>query len=421
MRPHSIACSGDGSGSFLPLYLSRRKSDSTTAYVVSTTSMLCSSSTSRVRSPPWYTSTERASGVVCLWISARHCRRATVGQMTSVGRIGRLNSRAIVWIVLPIPMSSARIPPRNSELSSWWHIQATPSHWNGSSCGSSAAGCGAGGILGGSAPANADQTALISGCRRSTRSSTFSFFFLPSPRLARFFFGSAAAASSSSSALSEVSDAGGAAAFAPLRALPGLAAPLRPFGAGAAASSSLKSSATAAAAAATVDVALGAAAALGVRVASMGARRCVRLSSARALPAGFRSGTDVSSSLSSASLAVIGLRPRRAGAGPAAWPLCVGVPPRSLPGSATAARAAFALPLGGAGLAVRAGVAARARGVDCDCDCDCEPGRDCSKSESLEISSLSSCHDSLSEPLRAFLPARRAILSELVHERVNRF
>ena len=78
-------------------------------------------------------------------ISFTHCWTAAMGHTTRHGPFkGRASNKLMAfqgckialqhetgslwlgtWIVLPMPISSARMPPRTSE-SSWWHIHARP-------------------------------------------------------------------------------------------------------------------------------------------------------------------------------------------------------------------------------------------------------------------------------------------------------
>ena len=140
-----------------------RYSDSMMAYVVMTTSAVRRSLTVVDRFSPWYTLTLNAPSAVNREISICHCRKAIVGTTTRVdalgilrgsepcrtseashmarwalaaslvasfsGRLSRIN--AIAWIVLPMPISSAKMPPCTSTCS-WFDIHPNPSFWYGS-------------------------------------------------------------------------------------------------------------------------------------------------------------------------------------------------------------------------------------------------------------------------------------------------
>ena len=55
-----------------------------------------------------------------------------MGHTTRAGPFtGRANNKLMAWMVLPMPISSAKMPPLTL-LSSCWHIQASPSFWKGS-------------------------------------------------------------------------------------------------------------------------------------------------------------------------------------------------------------------------------------------------------------------------------------------------
>ena len=57
---------------------------------------------------------------------------ATVGMTTSTGFLRSLRKSEIIWIVLPMPISSASRPPFQA-LASCALSQCRPSSWNGSS------------------------------------------------------------------------------------------------------------------------------------------------------------------------------------------------------------------------------------------------------------------------------------------------
>jgi len=121
---------------------------------VTTTSHFRNSAAVFALSTPWYTMTRRAPSVVKRSISETHCITAAMGHTTRQGAFCfRASIKLIAWIVLPMPISSARMPPF-TELSgpSWWHIHARPSFWNASMGTLISAGTSTGGSFAAAAP-----------------------------------------------------------------------------------------------------------------------------------------------------------------------------------------------------------------------------------------------------------------------------